>query len=234
MKVIIYGVGRRYYNLFNWHEYVDLGMITNEIETVGFSDGNSDLWGKRVVHGGSAFVVKNIKEYPEDGYDKIMVTSKECFAEIRDGLVKQGYKGEKIFLADDIFEPYLELINSGYYSLLIKQWLHFCESGQNPVSFFRAGNYKDIAVYGSGRLAEQFIHACRQGGIRVGYLIESDLAEQFGGLPNYRMEDELPRADIIVVAVTEDYMQIESKICRKNDVEVISLQEVIYKTLINV
>lgn len=233
MKVVIYGCGRRYYNLFDWFEYVDLGMIKHEIEVVGFSDGNPAVWGERVLYSGKSFEIRNIKEYLENDYDKIMVISKDFFEEICDDLIRQGYKKEIIFLIDEIFEPNLELISSGCYFTLYKQWAEFCESESNLALFFQAGNYKDIAIYGSGKMSELLIRICSKSDIRVRYLIGSNSGVKHGYLPIYQIDTELPQVDIIVVSTTENYMWIEKEICRKNGVEVISIQEVIFKTLKN-
>lgn len=233
MKVIIYGLGRRYFNLFDWQEQVDLGMIKNEVEVVGLSDGNSELWGRRISYNDKPLVVKNIREYSENGYDRIMVTSKDFFEEIRCDLVQLGCTGGKICLIDDFFEPYLELISSEKYTLLLEQWTELRESENEAVFFLRAGKYRDVAVYGSGPLAEHFMGICRQAGIRLRYLIEGDTKGQGSGLPVYKIGDRLPEADIIVVATTESYMQLEKEICRRNHIEVISIQEMIYKTLKN-
>ena len=234
MRVIIYGLGRRYYNLFDWHEYVDLGMIKNEIEVVGLSDGNPELWGRRIQYNGNPLPVKTIKEYSENDYDGIMVTSKDFYEEIRRDLVQQGCTGEKICLIDDFFEPYLELISSEKHTLLLEQWTELRESENEAAFFLRAGKYRDVAVYGSGPLAEHFMGICRQAGIRLCYLIEGETKGQGSGLPVYKAGDRLPEADIIVVATTENYMQIEKEICRNNHIEVISIQEMTYKTLKNV
>lgn len=233
MKVIIYGLGRRYYNLFDWQEQVDLGMIKNEVEVVGLSDGNSELWGRRISYNDKPLVVKNIREYSENEYDRIMVTSKDFFEEIRDVLVRQGCREERIFLIDDIFEPYFELISSENLSLLNEHWMKLCESGNDAAFFLQAGGDGDVAIYGSGLLAEHFKCICRQAGIRIRYLIEGDAEGEPNDLPVYKIGDVLPKVDIIVVATTENYMQIEREICQKNHVEVISIQEVIYKTLKN-
>lgn len=232
MKVIIYGCGRRYYNLFGWHEYVDLGMITNEVEVVGFADGNPDFWGKRIVYNGNTFQVKNIEEYPEKDYDKIMVTTKDYFEEIHDILIRQGYKEEKIFLIDDIFEHNLELISSRRYFLLNRQWGEFCRSGNYASFFFKSGNYRDIAICGLNEMAEQLIHLCRKSGIRIQYLIDTDATGIFKDLPIFQIDSKLPKVDIIVVT-TDNYMWYERELCKKNNIEVISIQEVIYKTLKN-
>lgn len=41
----------------------------------------------------------------------------------------------------------------------------------------------------------------------------------------------LPETDLIVVTTSKDYMKIERELCEKNHIEVISIQELVYKTL---
>ena len=231
MKVIVYGIGKRYYSLFGCCEYFDMGIIANEIEIVGFSDSNSDIYGRKIIYNGTLFEIRSIWEFAQNDFDKIMVTTKDYFEEIKSRLVEGGCKPEQIFLIDDIFEPYLELINCANYPLLNENWLWLCKEKEKAALFFDEMKYKNIAVLGTGLLLVQLLHFFEEANAKVRYLIDSGKNDQYEGLPVFGIESVLPTVDIIVVAAMENYMDIERELCENNFVEVISIQELTYKTV---
>lgn len=97
MKVIIYGIGNRYDILFDFKEFVSMGIFKNEIQISGFADRNPELWGREILHNGQRFLIHNIDDFSKNEFDKIMVTTDVYFDEIRDKLVQDGYKEEQIF-----------------------------------------------------------------------------------------------------------------------------------------
>lgn len=110
VRVIIYGIGKRYLYFFNNQEFVEIGLIKNEVEVVGFADGSQTIWGKEIAYNNNIFRVKSIDAFDKSDYDKIVVTTKERFTEIQEELVKRGYESNCIFLIDSFFETYLDTI----------------------------------------------------------------------------------------------------------------------------
>lgn len=233
MKTVVYGTGKRFDDLFDYRENVDLGIIANEIDIVGFSDTNPELWGKEILYNDRVFFVKSIQDFSVDEFEKIMITTNAYFDEIREMLVCEGYKAEQIFLIDDIFESYHELIGYGDYKFLKSSWMESYEQLKDVSFFFEAGGYRDIAVYGTGPVAKSLIHTMRRVGVRIMYLVDTNITSELEGIPIYEAEEELPMVDLIIVADCENYMDVEKRLCEKNLIEVISMQELIYKTLKN-
>ncbi len=100
MKVIIYGIGKRYAELCG-----EFGKY--EIEIIGFADGNKDIRGSQVLYGEKAFEVKNIRQFDRTEYDKILVTTKKFYAEIEEQLLQEGFEKENILLADSLLNDLL-------------------------------------------------------------------------------------------------------------------------------
>ncbi|MCI8972546.1 MAG: hypothetical protein HFH79_03010 [Lachnospiraceae bacterium] len=231
MKVIVYGIGKRYYSLFGCCEYFDMGIIANEIEIVGFSDSNSDIYGRKIIYNGTLFEVRSIWEFAQNDFDKIMITTKDYYEEIENRLVEGGCKPEQIFVIDDIFEPYLELINCANYPLLNENWLWLSKEKEKVTLFFNLMKYKNIAVLGTGLLLVQLLHLFENIDVKVRYLIDSGNNDRYKELPMFGIGSELPTVDIIVVATMENYMDIERELCENTSIEVISIQELTYKTV---
>lgn len=102
MRVIIYGVGKKYSELCDEFE-------KNEIEIVGITDSDDSVWGKKIVCGKRTYEIRNIDEFAENVYDKVVITTKKYYKEIRECLVEKGVQREQILLAETMFhEIYLE------------------------------------------------------------------------------------------------------------------------------
>ncbi len=245
MKVVVYGIGKRFFALFDYRESMDMGIITHEIDIVGFSDSSRELFGKEIRYNGRIFRVKDIQDFSEDEFDKIMVMTSDYFEEIRDGLVERGYQPEQIILADDIFEPYHELIGCGNYSLLDRQWMELYGQIEDRVCFFEAWGYRNVAVYGEGEEAEYMARVLEQAGVSVCRFSDVNALEKHKKQEKqkkqeeqertsaHKAEDRLQETDIIIVADSSRYMEIEKELCERSPAEVISMRELIYKTLKN-
>lgn len=233
MKVIVYGIGKRYFDLFDYRENMDMGIIVNDVNIVGFSDGNPELFGKVIRYNGRIFKIKAIQEFSADEFEKIMITTSDYFEEIRDVLIRNEYRPEQIFLADDIFEPYYELMSCGNYTLIEEQWMKLFRQIEDKAYFFEAGRYQNVLVYGDGSAAKNLDHILKQAGIKVRCLLDIYAVEKQEGTLVHNVEDELSKTDIVIVADSNRYMEIEKEICERSPVEVISMQELIYKTLKN-
>ncbi len=106
MRVIIYGIGKRYYQFFNYTEFIKKGVIEKDFQIVGFADSNRQIWNSDIVYNGYHFKIKCIGEF--QSIDKIIVTTNLYFDEIKNKLIKKGYKKEQILLIDQLFEKYLD------------------------------------------------------------------------------------------------------------------------------
>lgn len=235
MKIVLYGIGKRYYDLISLDEEADIGLIKRRLEVIGFSDGDSKKWGMPITYDGQQFIIRNIEDFDVENFDRIVITTIQKYEEIRFELIKKGFKREQILLIDEIFEANPEQINYVDDSFFCKQWTksHRIDGIKR---FLQEKKYQEIAVYGMGRISEHLIDELKKStDISIKYLIfPNENQKEDNGFIIYRPNTELPPADLIIVAVLENYMEIESTICEKNRIEVISIQELVYKALKNV
>lgn len=248
MKAVLYGIGQRYRDLFFNRENVDAGMMANEIEVTGFADGNPGAWGREVIYNGLRYKISDIMEIPRDDYDNILVVSKDYFEEIRSALCKKGWERERIRLIDDFFDAGFERIHSAGAGYLDRQWDMLEKAGGSVSLFLESENYRDIAVYGTGAWARRLTDDFMRSSLRLRYfigntddfivstdgVIGNTDERHFADIPVLGEGEELPDADIIVAAAAdEDYMDVERRLCERNHVEVISIQELICRALKN-
>lgn len=120
------------------------------------------------------------------------------------------------------------------YCLLDKQWMELENLGGNINSFFKERNIKTIAVYGIGSLTNRLIDELQEFNINILYLISSSQINIYKGISVYDIDEELPEVDIIVITEIDNYLKVERELCEKNIIEVISIQELVDKTLRNI
>lgn len=107
MKTIIYGVGKGYFDFFDISTFLERCFIDMSIEVVGFSDGNEKIWGKEIIYNGQIFTVSGIDEFRFTNIEKIIVTSKKYFDEIRKELICKGFRKDQILLIDNLYDVYI-------------------------------------------------------------------------------------------------------------------------------
>lgn len=234
MKAVLYGIGQRYRDLFSGQENVDAGMMANEIEVTGFADGNPGAWGREVIYNGLRYKISDIMEIPREDYDNILVVSKDYFEEICSVLCKKGWERERIRLIDDFFDARFERIHSASAGYLDRQWDMLEKAGGSVSLLLESENYRDIAVYGTGAWARRLTDDFMRSSLRLRYFIGNTDERHFADIPVLGEGEELPDADIIVAAAAdEDYMDVERRLCERNHVEVISIQELVCRALKN-
>lgn len=234
MKAILYGIGKRYDNLFSLEERVDMGLIKNEIEIVGFSDNDYRKWGMPLRYEGQQFTVQSINDFPENSFEKIIVITKLNYEGICHDLMKKGYGKDQVLLIDEIFETEPQPINYKNKSFFNKQWEKLRDT-DNMNLLLEEKNYKEIAVYGTDEIADYLIkYLTKSPEIEVEYLISPEgKTKTNNSLAVYKPDVKLPPSDLIIVAVLGNYMEIERTICEHNNIEVISILELMYKSLKN-
>lgn len=116
MRIVVYGIGRRFYSLFSKQAVLDLAFVQNEVEIVGFADKSDVIWGREILYDGQIFKVKNLQEFLRSDFDKIIVMSRVYFDEIRKELIEKGYEKEHILPIDSLLERYYdEIFHIEYY-----------------------------------------------------------------------------------------------------------------------
>lgn len=105
MKIIIYGVGNKFQELFL---YSDFGKIFYDrgIEIIGLADGNKELYGQKICVNGKTFEVCDVKKLMHIEFEQMVVSSKQFYDEIKCYLLELGFPENKIILIDCIVNEY--------------------------------------------------------------------------------------------------------------------------------
>lgn len=115
-----------------------------------------------------------------------------------------------------------------YYELTL-HWLEAKNFGGSAAEYFHYKNYKRIAIYGMGDLANRLIEDLENTDVEVIYGIDRDICTTPTRIAEvYTMEDTLSLVDVIVVTPFYAIEEIENSLKKKINCPIVSLEEVIW------
>ena len=112
-----------------------------------------------------------------------------------------------------------------YYHLL-EQWMVILENGISFKEYFKKNNYQNLAIYGFGAIGRHFYNQLT-GAFDIRYIIDKSVNISSFGIPFYRPDDQLPKVDVIIVTVINEYKQIYFDLKKEFKGDIVSLSEVI-------
>lgn len=98
---------------------------------------------------------------------------------------------------------------------------------ENLTRYFKMNGYRNIAVYGVGKLGTLILRNIDTTQLQSIYIIDENKKAGFGDIEKINMEELVEKKEIDMVLVTPllDYPQIEAKICSRREIPVISTKE---------
>lgn len=115
------------------------------------------------------------------------------------------------------------------------QWLLNKNDGKDVGKYFEENNYKTIAIYGMGTMAELFYEEVKKAEVKVAYFIDKNAEELYYGLDDIsviKLDDvsSQEKVDAIIVTPIYDFDKIEEDLENKGvEADIISLEDVIYE-----
>lgn len=89
--------------------------------------------------------------------------------------------------------------------LLMDQWVRVNQDGKRLGSYFVKNGMKRIAIYGMGTVGRRLAKELKGSGIEVAYGIDRNAAEIYSEIRLMGIDDALPDADAVVVALIEGF-----------------------------
>lgn len=113
--------------------------------------------------------------------------------------------------------------------MLMNQWLITKQQNKDITTYFHTNNYKKIAIYGMSYVGERLYDELQPSDIEVSYAIDNRANNIYVDLDIYKMEDDLPKVDVIVVTAISYFDEICDKLAEITDIPVVSLEDIIYE-----
>ena len=109
---------------------------------------------------------------------------------------------------------------------LINRWFEKkIENDDFIIEYLNDKGYRSVAIYGFGYIGELLYKDLRHFDVSVNYIIDN--AAKNKDIRIFSLKDDLPKTDVIVVAVSYDYENIETRIKSKVNVPVVFLEEML-------
>lgn len=116
----------------------------------------------------------------------------------------------------------------GYYNML-NQWLILKQEGKSLAEYFKANEYKSVAIYGMGEMGNRLYDELKDTDIEVKYAVDQDAASTYSELDVIDREDDFAEVDVMVVTATFAFDEIERILSDKAGFPIISLEDVVYE-----
>lgn len=149
-----------------------------------------------------------------------------CFAII---VVILGYRFKKINNVLDLYKDDSVKIHD-YYDT-VTQWLKLYQMGGKLADYFIVNNYKTVAVYGINGLGQLLIDELLLSKINDVFGIDKNAKKIETSIEIFSPDDELRKADVVVIASLHYYNDIEPMIRSKMKCEVVGIDDVIYEVM---
>ena len=114
-----------------------------------------------------------------------------------------------------------------YYKLL-SSWMILRNKGRMLSEYFEDHNFKDVAIYGLGRLGICLYEELKNSAINVKYAIDINAAHfSYLDLKVVSLESQLEPVDVIIVTPFVEYKKIVDELREKTSYKIVNLEDVI-------
>lgn len=112
--------------------------------------------------------------------------------------------------------------------LLLYDWMDMERTGDNVLaSILRDMGYREIIIYGWGYLGERLYRELENSQIKIKGILDKRYVNNFYHIPTYTLQNKLPSADAVIVAVLYDREKIKTDIAKLVNCPVIGLEEIL-------
>lgn len=108
--------------------------------------------------------------------------------------------------------------------------IRWIRSQENIERYIVQNEYKRVCIYGMSHLGDCLTDALRKAGIEVVYGIDKNADKLYNQyIPIYKLSDNLPTADLIIVTTIMHFEEIKSELEKKfeKEISIVSLEEVL-------
>lgn len=109
---------------------------------------------------------------------------------------------------------------------LMDEWMAKKQQGKSIARFLEGRGYHSIAIYGMSNLGERLLKDLEEDNLNVSYGI--DRREISAATPMYKLEDDLPEVDAVIVTAMVAFDGIEEKLKKKMDCPIYSIEDAVY------
>lgn len=113
-----------------------------------------------------------------------------------------------------------------YYKLL-EAWMSLREQGKRIESVLESMNFKNIIIYGLGKMAKHLLFDLKNSDITIVCAIDKAAINKYEDFPVITGEERIPEADCIIVTPVYEFDNIKGVLEKRTSLPIISLSEII-------
>jgi len=125
-------------------------------------------------------------------------------------------------------ENFLQLEKYRSYYYLLSSWMVLRNKGRMLSEYFKDHNFKNVAIYGLGRLGICLYEELKRSEINIIYAIDHNAAHfSYLDLKVVTPESQLEPVDVIIVTPVSEYEKITTELRERTSSKIINLEDVI-------
>lgn len=113
--------------------------------------------------------------------------------------------------------------------ILMDRWVENMQRGQKCEKYFAENNVTDVAIYGMSYIGKRLYEDIKDSNVNVVYGIDNAIEKIYTELPIYKVTDELPQADMIVVTPLLEFDTIKKQLEEKTSAKIVSVEDVVFR-----
>lgn len=134
----------------------------------------------------------------------------------------------KLNCTDQLLDNLLKEIEKlNKYLEIYERWIDSKNLDGGICRFIRDNEFEEIAIYGVGRFGRNLCNELECNNIKLAYLIDKNKNVSYRDYPVYTLQDELPKADVIIVTPVILFDEIADMLEEKMDCPILSLEDII-------
>lgn len=129
----------------------------------------------------------------------------------------------------NLLNQYIGLHNKHFQNVqLLTRWMDLERQDKDfLVHTLKELGFESVAIYGYGYMGKQLYYRLKDSEIEVSYIIDRNRNLKVDDVDIIHPEKKLPKIDVILVSVVDDYFNILKLLRKENDTAVRSLEEII-------
>lgn len=115
---------------------------------------------------------------------------------------------------------------------LLNQWMKLGEAGITLDKILQVRGYQKIAIYGMADIGRHMYHALKDSSIEICYGMDQSKSGQYETITIKKMNEAVDPVDAMIVTAVMDYEDIKNDLEGKLEFPVVSLEEILYETML--
>lgn len=115
---------------------------------------------------------------------------------------------------------------------LLNQWMTLGEAGITLEKLLQARGYQKIAIYGMAAIGRHVYYALKDSSIKICYGMDRSRSGQYEAITIKTVDEAVEPVDVMIVTAVMDYESIKKDLGKKLKFPIVSLEEIIFETVL--